>query len=121
MADPNSLPISVAAATGTIVPAPAAPTTLQPPPPYALGFIRVLGIELTGTTTSVVTLKSSGGSFPDRTLDTIQVGAGGGIVRGGTAPGTGGIYDCDPGAALTITNTAGTVTGSVRYCIMGVG
>lgn len=121
MADPNSALVNVAAATAIIIPAPTAPTTLQPPPPYALGFIRVLGIELTGTATSLVTIFSSGGSFPDRTLSIVQMSAGGGEVRQGNAPGSGGIYDCDPGANLKITNSAGVVTGSIRYCIMGVG
>lgn len=120
MADPNSVSVSMSATTATIIPAPGPTTTLlNPPPPYPLAFIRVLGLELTGTATGVMTIKSTGGTFPDRILDTIQMGAGGGVVRGVTSPGSGGIYDCDPGSALSITNSAGTVSGSIRYTITG--
>lgn len=119
MADPNSVPVSVGAATVQVIAAPAATTTLQPPPPYPLGFIVVLGLDLTSTSTGVVTLKSTGSQFPDRTLDTIQTVAGGGIVKPVVDPAAGGHYICDPGAALSITNSAGTVSGSIRYTVKG--
>lgn len=121
MSDPNSLPFSVGATTSIVIASPAATTTLlNPPPPYPLGFIVVLGIELTATSTGVVTITSTGGTFPTRTLDIIQTVAGGGIARGPVEPSAGGIWQADPGANISITNTAGTVSGSVRYCIKGV-
>ena len=119
MSDPNSIPVSLGAATAQVIAAPAGVTTLQPPPPYPLGFIVVLGMDLTCTSTSVITLKSTGSSFPDRILDTIQVTAGGGVARGPVEPSAGGLYSLDPGAALSITNSAGTVSGSIRYTIKG--
>lgn len=121
MPDPNSVPVSVGGATVVAIAAPGPTTTVWPPPPYPLSFIRVLGMDLTATSTSVVTIKSTGGSFPDRTLDTIQMTAGGGVAYTPTSPGSGGKYDCDPGSALSITNTAGTVSGSIRYTILGAG
>lgn len=123
MPDPNSVLVNIGAATQTIIAAPGPTTTVWPPPPYPLAFIRVLGLNLTGTSTSVLTITSKGsglsGGFPDRVLDIIQVGAGGGLALAATSPGAGGMYDCDPGSSLQITNSAGTVTGSIRYAITG--
>lgn len=119
MSDPNSLPVSIGATTAIVIPAPAATTTLYPPPPHPLGFIMVLGLDLTCTSTGVVTIKSAGGTFPDRILDTIQTVAGGGIAKSVVNPGSGGYYQCDPGSNLSITNSAGTVSGSITYTIKG--
>jgi hypothetical protein len=125
MPDPNSVSFAVTgAATTNVIATPAATTTLYPQPPYPLGFIRVLGIELTGTATGIITIKSTGSTgngFADRTLDTIQCVAGVPIIlQDATGAGFGGQYDCDPGAALTIINTAGNISGHVRYTVLGV-
>jgi hypothetical protein len=123
MPDPNSVPFSVTgAATTVVIPAPAATTTLYPQPPYPLGFIRVLGIQITCSATGTITVKSTGSSYgADRTLDTIQCIAGVPIVlQDASGPGFGGQYDCDPGAALTIINSAGNISGHVRYTVLGV-
>lgn len=124
MPDPNAVFVNISSSSPTtLITAPGPTTTVWPPPPYPLGFIRILAVSLTGTATGTVTLtsKSSGlaGAFPDRTLDIIQVGAGGGEATAPSPPGTGGKYDCDPGSSLQITVSAGTVTGSIRYTITG--
>lgn len=123
MPDPNAVFVNVTASTATVIAAPGPTTTVWPPPPYPLAFIRILAVSLTGTATGTVTITSKGsglsGGFPDRTLDIIQMGAGGGEATAPTGPGTGGKYDCDPGSSLQLTVSAGTVTGSIRYTITG--
>jgi hypothetical protein len=121
MPDPNSILVNMGATTATIIPAPGPTTTLlNPPPPYALAFIRVLGLDLSASGTTTVTIQSVGGPFPTRALDILQLTASSNVVLGShDGPGFGGQYDCDPGCSLSITNSSGTLTGRIRYTIIG--
>ena len=117
MADPNSLPFSTSASGDTTVIA-------APADSRGIAFIRVLGYEITANETTTVTVVSGQGTFPRRTLDTLNCVAGGGAMApDATGGGFGGTFDCDPGSPLIINNsTPGvTVSGRVRYTVVGAG
>ncbi len=96
MPDPNSVPFSISASGDTTVIA-------APVDSRGIAFIDVLGYEVTAGGSTQVQIVSGAGTFPRRTLDTIQCVGGGGAV---SPIDTGGTFACDPGGALIVNQSA---------------